>query len=124
MSTTTTTNTTNQGKRDAERLADRATIAPAVDIFENKEEILILADVPGVATEGLAINLDRDQLTIDAQRAGVREGEGALHYRRVFVVPHGVEADKIAASLQNGVLRLALPKPAALKPRQIAVKAG
>jgi HSP20 family molecular chaperone IbpA len=40
------------------------------------------------------------------------------------VVPHGVEAEKISANLQNGVLRLALPKPAALKPRQIAVTTG
>ncbi len=51
-------------------------------------------------------------------------GEDAFDYRRVFVVAHGVEPDKIAASLQNGVLRVTLPKPAALKPRQIEVKAG
>jgi HSP20 family protein len=107
----------------AEKLAERPTYAPPVDIFEDKEEILILADVPGVTTDGLAIHLDGDQLTIDAKRAET-SGEDAYDYRRVFVVPRGIEADKIGASLTNGVLRLTLPKPAAMKPRQIAVRAG
>jgi len=115
---------TNLKKQEAEKLAERPTYAPPVDIFENKDEILILADVPGVVTDGLTINLDRDQLTIDAHRASPRAGQEAFDYRRTFVVPRGIDADKIAASLQNGVLRLTLPKPAALKPRQIEVKAG
>jgi HSP20 family molecular chaperone IbpA len=110
-------------QRGAEKLGDRATYAPPVDIYENKDEILIVADVPGVTAEGLAINLDRDQLTIDARRAHVLGTDEGVDYRRVFVVPNGVEAEKINASLQNGVLRLSLPKPPALKPRQIAVKA-
>jgi HSP20 family protein len=111
-------------KRGAEKMAERPTVAPPVDIFEDKEQILILADVPGVTPEGFSIHLDRDQLTIDAKRPRSAAGEDAFDYKRTFIVPHGVEADKIAANLQNGVLRLALPKPAALKPRQIEVKAG
>jgi HSP20 family molecular chaperone IbpA len=114
--------TTN--KREPEKMAERPTFAPPVDIFENKDEILILADVPGVVTEGLSIHLDRVELTIEARRPRSAAGDEALDYRRTFVVPHGVDAEKIAASLQNGVLRLSLPKPAALKPRQIEVKAG
>lgn len=117
-------NQTTVTKREPEKMADRPTFAPPVDIFENKDEILIFADVPGVTTEGLSLNLDRDQLTIDARRAQGPAGDEALDYRRTFVVPHGVDPEKISASLQNGVLRLALPKPAALKPRQIEVKAG
>jgi HSP20 family molecular chaperone IbpA len=117
-------NETTLKKSEPEKMAERPTYAPPVDIFESKDEILILADVPGVATDGLAINLDRDQLTIDARRAPPGTGEEAFDYRRTFVVPHGIDADKIGASLQNGVLRLSLPKPAALKPRQIEVKAG
>ena len=111
-------------KREPEKMADRPTYAPPVDIFENKEEILILADVPGVVTEGLSIHLDRDQLTIDARRPRGTVADDAVDYRRTFVVPHGVDPDKIAATLQNGVLRLVLPKPGAQKPRQIAVRAG
>ncbi len=108
----------------AEKLAERQTFAPPVDIFESKDEILILADVPGVSPEGLSVNLDRDQLTIEAHRAQVAADEARFDYKRTFVVPRGIEADKIAASLTNGVLKLTLPKPAALKPRQIEVKAG
>jgi HSP20 family molecular chaperone IbpA len=108
----------------AEKMAERATLATPVDIYENPDEILILADVPGVAADGFSIKLDRDQLTIDARRTLVPSGEQPFDYQRVFVVPNGIDADKIAATLQNGVLRLVLPKPAALKPRQIEVKAG
>jgi HSP20 family molecular chaperone IbpA len=86
--------------------------------------LLILADVPGVAADGFSIKLDREQLTIDARRTLVPSGEQPFDYQRVFVVPNGIDADQIAATLQNGVLRLVLPKPAALKPRQIEVKAG
>ncbi len=111
-------------KRDPEKMAERPTYAVPVDIYENKDEVLILADVPGVATDGLQINLDRDQLTIDAHRPKGTTGDEAVDYRRTFVVPHGIDADKIVASLQNGVLRLVLPKPTTLKPRQIEVKAG
>jgi HSP20 family molecular chaperone IbpA len=111
-------------KHAPEKMAQRPTFAPPVDIFEDKDEILILADVPGVAADGFSIHLDREQLTIDARRSQVQTGEEAFDYRRVFSVPHGIDADKIAATLQNGVLRLVLPKPAALKPRQIEVKAS
>lgn len=114
----------SQTTNKPEKMAERPAFAPPVDIFENKDEILILADVPGVVSEGLSINLDRDQLTIEARRPRAATGEEALDYRRTFVVPHGVDPDKIDARIQNGVLRLSLPKPAALKPRQIEVKAG
>lgn len=103
-----------------EKMAERPTYAPPVDIYESKDEILILADVPGVTQEELGIHLDREELTIEAHRAAGR-GEPAFDYKRVFVVPRGLDADRIAATLQHGVLRLTLPKPAALKPRQIQV---
>jgi HSP20 family molecular chaperone IbpA len=117
-------NETTVTKRAPEKMAERPTFAPPVDIFENKDEVLILADVPGVTTESLSIHLDRDQLTIDARRPAAASGEEAFDYRRSFVVPHGIDADKIAAHLQNGVLRVTLPKPERIKPRQIEVKAG
>jgi HSP20 family protein len=121
MSTEQTTMTKNQGP---EKLQQRPTYAPPCDIYENKDEILILADMPGVSTEDVAINLDKDQLTLEAHRKDVAEGEPAYDFRRAFVVPRGIDGDTITASLQNGVLRLALKKPVEMKPRQIAVRAG
>jgi len=118
-------NEASMNKREPERMAERATYAPPVDIFENKEEILILADVPGVVLEGLTVNLDGDHLTLEGhRRSRASGGDEAVDYRRTFVVPRGIDSDKIAATIHNGVLRLVLPKPVALKPRQIEVKAG
>ena len=118
---------TNIRKREndmPEKLAQRATVLPAVDIFENKDALLILADLPGVAKEDLSINFDKGQLTLEGRLREFGPEEEPFDYRRTFVVPQGIDVDKIAANLQNGVLRLTLPKPAALKPRQIEVKAG
>jgi HSP20 family molecular chaperone IbpA len=121
MSTQTTL--TKRESDKVEKMAERPTYAPLVDIYENKDEILIFADVPGVGNEDLAIQMDKDQLTIEAHRPATGN-EQAFDYKRTFVVPRGLDADRIGANLANGVLRLTLPKPAALKPRQIRVTTG
>ena len=121
---TTETNIRKRENNMTEKLAQRATVLPAVDIFENKDELLILADLPGVTKEDLSISFDKGQLTLEGRPREFGLDEEAFDYRRTFVVSQGIEADKITANLQNGVLRLTLPKPAALKPRQIEVKVG
>ena len=120
------TQTTLQNKENnrPEKLAERATVLPAVDIFENKEQLLIVADLPGVAKEDLSMNFDNGHLTLAGRLRAFGPNEEPYDYRRTFVIPQGIDAEKIAASLDNGVLRVTLPKPAALKPRQIEVKAG
>ena len=111
-----------------EKLHQRPAVTPAVDIFENKDELLIVADLPGVGNDELTLNLDKGKLTIEGRRKASGEpGDtdgGAFDYRRVFAVPQGIDAEKIAANLTGGVLRVHLPKSEALKPRQIEVKAG
>lgn len=122
MSTETTMN-----KRDGhtpEKMGTQATYAPPVDVYENKDEILIFADLPGIASERLAVHIDKDQLVIEAHRDAAGAGDDPFDYRRTFVVPRGIDADRIVANLQHGVLRLTLPKPAALKPRQIEVRSA
>lgn len=108
----------------AEKLAQRATVAPTVDIYENKDELLILADLPGVAREDLTVNFEKGRLSIEGRLSTFAAEEEPFDYRRSFVVPQGIDAEKIAANLQNGVLRLSLPKPAAAKPRQIEIKSA
>jgi len=118
---------TKMNKREndlPEKMAQRATVAPAVDIFENKDELLILADLPGVQKEDLAIQFDKGHLTLEGRLREFGPDEEPFDYRRTFVVPQGIDAEKISANLQNGVLRVTLPKPAAMKPRQITVNAG
>lgn len=109
----------------------RPAVAPPCDVYENNDEILIVADVPGVTSDALDIHLDKGELSIAARRdLPVKEGSFlGVEYRgcdiqRRFAMPGGIDADKISAELRNGVLLLHLPKAEALKPRQIAVRAG
>ena len=113
-----------------EQVQERPWAAPRVDIYENDDEVLLLADVPGVHKDSLKINLDKEQLTLEARLEETQTGEPlgreyqAVDYRRSFLVPSGIDGTKIAADLKNGVLSLHLPKSEGLKPRQIEVKAG
>jgi len=108
----------------------RPALTPACDIYENKEEVLLLADLPGVATNQLKINLDSDELTIEAHRELAGDGTPlsaeyrACDFRRQFIVPAGIDGGKISAELKDGVLHLHLPKSEESKPRLISVKAG
>lgn len=115
---------------DVENVRQRPAVAPRVDVYENEQEYLIVADLPGVKKESLKLDIDDDELKLE----GVRDTQdpGSLvagecrpvDYRRKFVVPQGVDREKIDAELSAGVLRLRLPKAEALRPRQIAVRAG
>jgi len=119
-------------KRDArkpEKMQARRTSAPPVDIYENAEELLLVTDMPGVDQDGVTVNLEKRELTIEGRRAPT-SGEGnplaleneALDYRRSFLLPQGIDAEKISAELKQGILRVRVPKAAAVKPRQIQVK--
>jgi len=114
------------GKDVPEKLHPRPAVTPAVDIFENKDELLIVADLPGVGKDDLTLNLDKGKLTIEGyHKASGDAGDGvAFDYRCMFAVPQGIDAERIVADLTAGVLRVHLPKSEALKPRQIDVKAG
>lgn len=110
----------------------RPVVAPPVDIFENDEKLLVVADVPGVAPADVAIHFEKGTLTFEGKRSQAAPAGAKLvasesrfaDYRRSFALPQGVDADKISAELDGGVLRIHLPKQAALRPRQIPVRAG
>ena len=125
-----------RSKGPLERVEQRGpTVAPYVDVFENANEILLWADVPGATREGIDVHVEKGQLTLAARRppaavdGGPRltplETEHRAHdYYRVFAVPSGIDATRIEAELTAGVLKVRLPKSEALKPRRIEVKAG
>jgi HSP20 family protein len=109
-----------------ERMERRPSVAPPVDIYENADEILVVADVPGARTDSIMVRLEKDELYLNARRdeeAGPKLGAG-VDYTRTFVVPPGVDADRISAEMNAGVLRIHLPKNEAAKPRKIAVRAA
>lgn len=126
-------NLTNRAESSPEKIQQRPAVPPAVDIYENAEELLVVADLPGVTQDHLAVRLEKGELTFEGRRTDAAEREqradkqGADNlpdFRRSFVVPQGIDAEKISAELQAGVLRIHLPKSASLKPRQIPISAG
>src|SRR5687768_9016326 len=78
-------------------------VAPPVDVFENKDEIVILADFPGVEPEALHVRLDASELTIEGQSDGTM-------LRRAFQVANTIDPERISAELNAGVLRVRLAK--------------
>ena len=98
---------------------------PPVDVFENEQQWLITADLPGVIQDALALHLDKDELVLEARRD--KQWTGTTHhagYRRAFTLPSGIDAQKVTAQLKLGVVTIQLPKAEAIKPRRIQVKAG
>ena len=104
-------------------------LAPVVNISENKDGYLLEAEMPGVTKDGLEITLEGNEMTIVGHRsveplAGTplfRESRQA-DYRRVFELDPMIDAGKITARMDQGVLTLQLPKSEQVKPRKITVE--
>ncbi len=103
---------------------------PAVDVFENADELLIVAEVPGVSSDGIELRVENDTLILQAKRAPEKDSWPALareyeevDYATRFRIPAGIDSSAIAAETKNGTLTVRLPKAAAAKPRKIAVQA-
>src|ERR1700722_3612616 len=106
----------------------RRSVAPSVDVFENADELLIVADVPGVPNDGIDLQVQNDTLTLTPRRpppadspALVREYEEP-DFVAAFLIPAGIDTAAIAAETKNGTLVVRLPKAAAAKARKIVVR--
>ncbi len=109
--------------RNAERY-----LAPAVDIYETKAGLVVLADLPGVKLGNVDVRVDEGVLTIEGKTSHhpaanpiYREFALASFFRQ-FQLPEQIDVAAINASLDHGVLRLELPWAAKVKPRKIEVK--
>jgi len=114
----------------AEQTRPGLVFTPAVDIFETEKDITLLADIPGVKADDLSIDLCESVLTLDGD-VKPPEGDGEADvireyrtgkYYRQFTLSQVIDQSKIDAELNDGVLRLRLPKVEAATPRKIAVK--
>lgn len=119
----------NQAVSGAERTRTEPVYTPAVDIYETQDELVLVADLPGVSKEDLTIKLDDEILTIEgAAQASAAPGQQLLSeytsgtFYRQFTVGEAIDREKIDASLKNGVLELVLPKAEKAKPKRIEVK--
>lgn len=116
----------------AERIRNVKTFVPRVDIYETKEAIFLIADMPGVDEKTVEIELEKNILTITGR---VEDGMAKDHnlifseyevgdYERSFTLSDEIDRDKINATVKQGVLRLELPKAEKVKPKKIAIKAA
>jgi HSP20 family molecular chaperone IbpA len=106
------------------------TVSPPVDVYENADELLVVADVPGVSSDAIDVRVENGTLTLEARRAAETSGPALareyaeVDYVRTFRIPAGIDAANVSAEAKNGTLVVRLPKVAALKPRKIAVRNG
>lgn len=103
---------------------------PAVDISENENALVLSADIPGVKMEEIEIKLEHGTLTLSGAREFQKVDEkGGYHriersygkFQRAFSLPETVDAEKVEAAFDNGVLTITLPKKDVAKPRTIKV---
>ena len=114
-----------------ERIRNVKTFVPRVDIFENKDSLFLVADMPGVDEGTVDIELEKNVLTINGRVENGRIKDAALmyseyeigDYERVFTLSDEIDRDKIVATVKNGVLRLELPKAEKVKPKKISISA-
>jgi HSP20 family protein len=124
--------TRENGDRNISR-GDRNTpqrnyVSPNVDITENKDGYLLEAEIPGVSKEGLELLLEGNELTIVGHRqTDAIDGQllyresSPTDYRRIFVLDPTIDTGNISAQIDQGILKLTLPKAERVKPRRIKV---
>jgi HSP20 family protein len=105
--------------------------APVVDIFEEKDEIVVKAELPGMSKEDVAVNLTDHTLTIKGEKKREEEVKEENYYRsersygsflRTLELPRDIQPDKVKASFKNGVLEVRMPKTEEAKTKEIKVK--
>ena len=118
-------------KEGVERTRSGRVYTPTTNIIERKDDIVLIADIPGVDEKSLDVTLEKNMLTIYGKADTATPGNHRLvaseygigDYQRVFTVSDEIDREKIQASVKNGILRLTLPKAETVKTRKIAVKA-
>ncbi|MCG6536793.1 MAG: Hsp20/alpha crystallin family protein [Syntrophales bacterium LBB04] len=114
-----------------ERTRTRKVFIPAVDIYETKDSIILVADLPGADEKSVGITLEKNVLTItaEAEHQDCQGYSASLieyntgDYQRSFTVSDEVNQEKIEATVTNGVLRVTLPKADKVKVKKIPIKA-
>jgi HSP20 family molecular chaperone IbpA len=109
---------------------DDAALLPPVDVVEDASGITLFADLPGVSKDGLNLQVEAGTLTIEGEVSlQVPEGMEAAHaevglprYRRVFTLSKELDAEKVEARFEHGVLKLRIPKAEHAQPRRIVVQ--
>ena len=103
---------------------------PTVDIYDNDENFVITAELPGIDKKDIAIDVKDGVLTLKGIRSSDNEVKKEKYYRRertfgkferTFRLPLDIDPEKISANYKDGVLKIDIPKPEEQKPKQISV---
>jgi HSP20 family protein len=121
-------NTLTRENRDSDRVQTEQFVAPPASVIEAGEGYTLEVEMPGVNKDGLDISVENNELTIVGRRS-VPVVEGTLihhesrpeNFRRTFELDPSIDANKIGASVEQGLVTLTLPKAEHVKPRKIAV---
>jgi len=121
-----------QSSVETERMRSRRVYVPKVDIYEAKDAIVLVADMPGVSEKSVDITLEKNVLTIAGSAEPETYKEHSItyseydtgDYERAFTISDEVDRNKITASVKQGVVRVTLPKSEPVKAKKIAIKTG
>jgi HSP20 family protein len=107
--------------------------APPVDVYEDEHNVTLKIEVPGIDEKDIDVRIENNVLTVHGERTFEKE-EKEENFRRVerqygsftrtFTLPTTVDAEKVSANYDKGILKVALPKKAEAKPKQIKVNVG
>jgi HSP20 family protein len=107
-----------------------SSFVPAIDVYEEKDAVVVEATLAGIKPENVDINIHDDVLTLEGQRESSSEIEEKNYYRkevrsgsfhRSIVLPTAVIADQAKANFENGLLKIVLPKEEKAKPKSIKI---
>jgi len=108
-----------------------AGVFPLTNVTEDNENYYVRAELPGIKSDELDIQVTADGISISGERKISAEGNGVKYHRRereagkfsrLINLPGEVDVNKVEASMENGILKVTIPKSEAAKPRQITVK--
>jgi len=121
----------SQDPKPEESTRERFLFSPPIDIFETDEGLVLHADLPGVSIKTLELQVQDNKLTlfgrvqpvIPPEARTVHEEYGVGDFLRSFILSDEVDHERITATMNNGVLKVVLPKAPQTKPRRIDVNA-
>lgn len=106
-------------------------VHPSADIFENKDEIIVKAELPGMAKEDVNVNITENTITLSGEKKKEEKVEKKDYYRlersygsfsRSFSLPADVQTEKAKATFKDGILEIRVPKTEEAKKKQVKVK--
>jgi HSP20 family protein len=121
------------GPEGREESLTSSTFAPPVDVYEDEHNVMLKIEVPGIDEKDIDVRIENNVLTVHGERKFEKE-EKEENFRRVernygsftrtFTLPSTVDSEHVSANYDKGILKIALPKKAEAKPKQIKVNVG